>query len=639
MASIKGGDSIHLIPRAMYVGWVNFVEEAEIEIMGSPKSLHIGPLRRIGTEAKGVYRALDAEMGEIRILRLHPGAENTEIRCSLEYASLFYAELIGFEALSYCWGDQTKHQTVKIVTTDQGGEATAVDITITESLYFALHGLRSHEGVRTLWIDALCINQRDIDERNHQVSVMQQIYSKAQRVVIWLGKEYLQFTESIGQIQGFLRLRAGDREKFDSNLSLEKPHGFEGFEQYQYSFMARIFNNPWFSRVWVIQEAVNATSTIVKCGKHEIAWPILLRFNKCLIQAMRKTPAIGARTMPETISKLIDVKVEHNELVVFKKAASDHLEVIVTAIDLCCTDPRDKIFAIIQLISPDQGKLPNALKADYRKPTIQVFTDFTRHWIRESQSLRILSTIHADLGRSWQRMTGQAAHLVCLDHPTWSFWYTGNSNWAKNTLGFDNDCTYRASGGTKPEIEVLDSSRGNELRLSGVQIGMITQIKPFMHHGMENMQPALRPETMQAFEDIFDPWAKHDSWKPNTNLLSIKDARAVQNAQQLHPRIHFTSNMREGDAKLTCLSDCLFAAQTRSGWTELGLCPHSAQVGDVVVVLLGGNVPFLLRPVLNTSQEKAYYLIGEAFCQGYMDGNAISEMNSGSLKKEIFTLI
>ena len=57
------------------------------------------------------------------------------------------------------------------------------------SLYYALHHLRQPDQSRYLWIDAICINQEDLDERSQQVGLMRQIYSQASHVVVWLGPE------------------------------------------------------------------------------------------------------------------------------------------------------------------------------------------------------------------------------------------------------------------------------------------------------------------------------------------------------------------------------------------------------------------------------------------------------------------
>ncbi|KAI1282691.1 heterokaryon incompatibility protein-domain-containing protein [Xylaria sp. FL0933] len=642
LANFKGGDSIQLVPRAMYPGWVNFVEEAEIEILGRLKTGGPIPLvRKIGTGSSSAYRKLQQEVDEIRILHLHPAARDAEIMCSLKYATLESEMVPQFEAMSYCWGDQTQRKTIKLIEDGTDGDGTVrTELTVTENLYLMLKALRNVETIRVLWVDAICINQQDIDERSQQVSLMHQVYSKADRVVIWLGDANPPHLECFGLWDKIGRLLASDPDSFKSQVdSLDKPHSHETFIS-DYAVIAAIFELFWFSRVWVVQEAYYARSCIVKRGPQEFSWAMVLRVNECLKRARQMAPGLVYRLMPNVTSRLFRVGHANGELAVTKVHDFDQLAVIVAAIDLSCSDPRDKIFGIRHLVTDDDG-----LQADYGKPILDVFADLTRHWIRKSRSLRILSAIHADFGRSWHRMIMAAADLPSLGHPSWSFWYTGSSGWANTTLGFAAECKHRASGTTEPDHKLLlDSVDARELRLFGVRIGVIAEIIPFGSHGMREIDPAVCQQTINTFEEIFDPWGKDLSWKPsytNPNFVPIHEK--VEAARDVHPHIHMEGrSLGSNEAIMSCLSDSLFLTEAENGIRQVGLCPHTAQIGDLVVVLLGGNVPFILRPahrVSDQSRGKMYYLVGEAYCQGYMNGRATEEMESDISKREIFTLI
>ncbi|KAF2495046.1 HET-domain-containing protein, partial [Lophium mytilinum] len=111
---------------------------------------------------------------EIRLLRLLPG--QGPICCTLTHAAL--SNNLRYEALSYCWGDSSTKLSISC-----NGERLLVG----ESLYSALDHLRDSLQKPTLWIDAICINQTDIGERNSQVTLMRRIYSSCQRAVVWLG--------------------------------------------------------------------------------------------------------------------------------------------------------------------------------------------------------------------------------------------------------------------------------------------------------------------------------------------------------------------------------------------------------------------------------------------------------------------
>lgn len=87
-----------------------------------------------------------------------------------------------YKALSYCWGDAVSTLPLHI-------QCNALDFTldITRNLHSALEHLQFGYPGQLLWIDAICINQQDEAERENQVAIMQDIYSRAEEVLIWLG--------------------------------------------------------------------------------------------------------------------------------------------------------------------------------------------------------------------------------------------------------------------------------------------------------------------------------------------------------------------------------------------------------------------------------------------------------------------
>lgn len=125
------------------------------------------------------YRPLNVEAYEIRMLRLpldEPEHGNRPISCELETISLINPGL--YTALSYCWGDPKI--TAPII-------VNGAQIQVTVNLRNALLQLKAR-GTTSVWIDALCINQTDVQERSLQVRNMQQIYSKAAEVLCYIGE-------------------------------------------------------------------------------------------------------------------------------------------------------------------------------------------------------------------------------------------------------------------------------------------------------------------------------------------------------------------------------------------------------------------------------------------------------------------
>ncbi|PVH77480.1 hypothetical protein DL98DRAFT_367783, partial [Cadophora sp. DSE1049] len=114
----------------------------------------------------------------IRLLRILPGAAPSIVECELRVVRLDSAP--PYEALSYVWGELNLSDYVIC-----NGQI----ISITRNLGIALRHLRCRGETRVVWIDALCINQDDADERSSQIKLMRQVYTRTWRVVVWLGED------------------------------------------------------------------------------------------------------------------------------------------------------------------------------------------------------------------------------------------------------------------------------------------------------------------------------------------------------------------------------------------------------------------------------------------------------------------
>ncbi|KAF2107811.1 heterokaryon incompatibility protein-domain-containing protein, partial [Lophiotrema nucula] len=114
--------------------------------------------------------------GYIRILELLPGALEDPLRCKLVPVKL--SEAPNYAAISYVWGDNSVTDVLHI------GDKI---LRITLNLRDALTRLRFQHRPLSLWADAVCINQRNLAEKTHQVQIMGLIYYRASLVNVWLG--------------------------------------------------------------------------------------------------------------------------------------------------------------------------------------------------------------------------------------------------------------------------------------------------------------------------------------------------------------------------------------------------------------------------------------------------------------------
>lgn len=147
-----------------------------------------------------IYSPLHEERNEIRIVTLHPQRQGDDsVYCSLRHMSLdeidpeFFEQakdrenelrndLRFYEALSYTWGVPTRQDIIQL--NDQA-------FNVTHNLWQALHDLRVAANElgqgRQLWAEAICINQKDNEEKSRQIPRMSKIYNTAMRVLVWLG--------------------------------------------------------------------------------------------------------------------------------------------------------------------------------------------------------------------------------------------------------------------------------------------------------------------------------------------------------------------------------------------------------------------------------------------------------------------
>lgn len=128
-----------------------------------------------------MFRAL-TDRHETRVFHLNAAQPQDPLIGRLEHVTLDIPP--PYEALSYEWGHAVKSRSITL----QDGSV----LPITESLHDALRDLRHNEerwGPRTLWVDAICINQENIEELQDQVSIMGEIYRQARRVITYLGPE------------------------------------------------------------------------------------------------------------------------------------------------------------------------------------------------------------------------------------------------------------------------------------------------------------------------------------------------------------------------------------------------------------------------------------------------------------------
>jgi len=178
------------------------------------------------------YSSLSPGDDSIRLLCLLPDEnESAPIRCQLVNHSLQRTDRGAhqYEALSYVWGAPGSLPPIYIGNTC---------LNVTENLHAALTRLRDRSFERIFWVDAVCINQKDNQEKGGQIQLMAQIYSQASRVVIWLGGAENDSDQALEDI----RVAAEDESGTSDGLSSREPNK---------EAILKLLERPWFQRIWV----------------------------------------------------------------------------------------------------------------------------------------------------------------------------------------------------------------------------------------------------------------------------------------------------------------------------------------------------------------------------------------------------
>jgi hypothetical protein len=221
---------------------------------------------------QGLYEYSPLEEGQdIRILRLEPGDYYDPLLCTLEPLA-FGSDFEEYEALSYTWGGGLKTHT--LLTPSQSV------LGITSNLHAALHHLRDDTNATHIWIDALCINQESVPERNQQVSKMGKVYSNAYNVTVWIGDEYEASKEAFGLIHEYEEAAEEDENAVQAYIASLRNRQEEPGRMALWQLLDR----PWFKRIWIIQEVVLAEDIEVVCGESYCTWNGLVGLALALVR-------------------------------------------------------------------------------------------------------------------------------------------------------------------------------------------------------------------------------------------------------------------------------------------------------------------------------------------------------------------
>ena len=187
------------------------------------------------------YRPIRSGPNNIRLLQILPGTGDANIFCQVFQYTLRTEKAFGlYEALSYVWGDWADPHQICVKNAQDKFYGT---FWVTKNLFTALLRLRDADLPRTVWIDAICINQKDLNERASQVQIMARIYAYAMSVTIWLGEA----ENDSSKVLDLMRRIVAD----DSKDSYEWKATAKTILAPESKAIIALLHRSWFRRAWV----------------------------------------------------------------------------------------------------------------------------------------------------------------------------------------------------------------------------------------------------------------------------------------------------------------------------------------------------------------------------------------------------
>jgi hypothetical protein len=666
------------------------------------------------------YTPLNASKTEIRLIELLPRAtkcsSQSELgpRCNLIHVSL--DDKPDYAALSYTWGDPRDTQTIMIG---------SCSVPVTRNLYFALKHLQYKKTARVIWVDALCINQSDNEEKGWQVELMREIYQRATFVSIWLGLADDTSDKVMGYLHSFgtkamefgldggpdilrnistqwkklasqpasFRDRSMQRVTIKSSNGTEKDLHFlmKDLNELYYSIsgsheldrllpvqgMAKIFTRDWWSRTWVLQEISLAQKANFICGTKQLSrrqCTAALRAFKALWEVLSENFILNGAIPTVYQNSIMMADFDHRSNVILymwntvRKSPYPLLALLRSTClgnfetpfgsrnyHLKATDPRDKIYGLLGLAVDRDSLKEFGIQPDYTQSCRDLYISVAVALLRQGYmcALSLIQFPKAQAGLpswvpDWSKPLKPPLQDVETDHITQKpeFRTSGILIPTKpvfNLAGEMPSVSLSASicdevyevGTTLVEFFPLkDKSFLSPLvpakrllteliRLSFLRGNIYRTIE-------ERIRAAARTVAGEIGYNDNGKWDRigNQRYRTALSLLAIRindpdeaklfdaEFRRLLMSEGLQPEINIRAVGKYiGDIAAKVRGRKLFV--TTKG--HLGLGPDHLVSEDLVTVLFGCQVPFLLRKSMNGKYE----VVGEAYVDGIMDGEAV----------------
>ncbi|KAF2262222.1 HET-domain-containing protein [Lojkania enalia] len=609
---------------------------------------------------RSVFKPLPA-CDSIRILKLFPGNFTDPLECkTVIVPSMGRHER--YEAVSYVWGDL--NDAVDIT-------CNGLPFTISANLADALRVFRNPAKARKLWVDIICINQQDKEEKSYQVRRMHEVYQNAVRVLAWVGHD------QDGIAEDSFRLIRETNEYFDDFFEDYGPRLFHMLtpvpphpictDRDRWEKVAALLRRPWFGRVWAVQEAGIAKDCDLYWGASKICVAHLVElacwiFRKWELSLLLQDQLYTSVNSGMLVDVFRDIQASYTNkstwrtsLPLIKWEQKMHSQVLfVDILDaaraLSAADPRDHVYAYLGSPSArlENGQL--IVDVDYEKSVDEVYFDTARALLgspREAPWFLSLIENH------------YLEDILNRETPSWvPRWHEGLSG--RRRIAYST-LLYGSGGATTRSSKTVRENR--LLEAAGFVFDEIIWLSEPMEEAKFSVEPRILHDSVHTAGEPFIEtlWKSvleaapldHDDFLL-TFVWGYPRNEVIDNALMEQLRENFVAYKQRAWLALTssdtqnpndqtsegnwmdfhsrlgyCHNYCLL--RTKSG--RIGLAPRDiTEINDVCCVVLGDSVPYILKPVAGTTR---YKLVGESYIHGVMRGELLEQVDGGRLKETI----
>ncbi|KAI1768943.1 heterokaryon incompatibility protein-domain-containing protein [Hypoxylon sp. FL1150] len=506
-----------------------------------------------------------------------------------------------FEALSYVWGSMENPESLEL---RRDGSESGVSVSITRNLGVALRHLRNPSSSRVLWVDAVCIDQSNIPERNAQVPRMSIIYKLASRVILWLGPSgdgsSLALTHLEGIATQVVKTKSGWLLPWPGSLDFDQdgwntwpryPTALElAWDEETFAALDKILKRPWFSRLWVIQEALLGNRhTIFQCGDDKILWNNLRKAFDIL-----RYMTMPSSTLHDSVETLTSTM---RDVSVYQPA-----QLLQVASTRECSDLRDKVYGVLSIAPPG---FRARVQVDYALPVAEVYRNTFADLLDHSCRLDILLYTGGEPGKRL---------------PSWlPDWSRERENEIRTTRG--------ASGCSRASVQFEDPS---VMIVAGVRVSKILQIeklaavepittaKSIRRLWLQVVTDANREQMLDNFVSCLtygmDKNTSPELWYPTLEQWKKEFVDAIFGDEVTEEETSLPERIA-ADSFLSKQVLTKSLAVMQDGF--VGLAHPTSQKGDIVVNVLGCDTPLLFRETPN-SVDHDFEVVGGAFVPGTM---------------------